>query len=96
MIDFMTARSTLSALTRTIHGYLLRRPIFSPCVLRSRTPRNEIHEHPGNSNSEQAACLIYNALVLGRSLRFFQELRQCANCSTRIEHGPRESKTIQY
>ena len=53
MIDFMTARSTLSALTRTIHGYLLRRPTFSPCVLRSRTPRNEIHEHPGNSNSRK-------------------------------------------
>ena len=79
MIDFMTARSTLSALTRTIHGYLLRRPIFSPCVLRSRTPRNEIHEHPGNSNSEQAACLIYNALVLVAVCGFS---KNCASAQT--------------
>lgn len=95
MIDFMTARSTLSALTpddswipATSSNLLALRASVSNAS--QRNPRA-----PRQLEQQQAACLIYNALVLGRSLRFFQELRQCANCSTRIGHGPRESKTIQ-
>jgi hypothetical protein len=39
---------------------------------------------PGDQNSQQAACLIENALVLDRGLRLFPELRLCGSSSTRM------------
>ena len=45
---------------------------------------------PGDPNSQQAACLIKNALVLSHSLRFFPELRLYQSCSIMMASGPRE------